>query len=352
MAKEAEVQTGAAPADGDHPQDELETGAAGTDEQGHDAETTEELAARTRKELQDKGDKSGEEEEGADKGGETVEIDTDDITTDEDGSFRLVVDPEDPKSTVYVGKTMKELFSNIKNGIKEKDKVVHKLRSEALSVEQHRGKKGKAGDAEELVGAPKLNELLVKVARERGVDAKMLGWTDADWTAYAEENSLRDFQVTKIMSRVDAVRDIAQAEYNDGTVTAINDSTLDSEHEQVKALVAKKGLNDEFTPDLYNEVLSRVLSDEKNFKKSGIRREGVVVAAVAEELLSLYASKQVKDAKRKADEDIASGRERKAGLTSTGQSRETFKGPKGKPAANLDDAAERAIADYKSGKFK
>ena len=60
-------------------------------------------------------------------------------------------------------------------------------------------------------------------------------------------------------------------------------------------LVADSGVSEDFTPEMYHDILSKVLYDEKNFNKTGLRKEGVVVSAAAKEITRLAVAKKAKD---------------------------------------------------------
>jgi hypothetical protein len=280
------------------------------------------------------------------------EVDISDVTKLEDGSLELIVDPDDPRSTRYRGKDMKELFANIRKGAKEKDTFIHKLRSEQISADSHRGKLVKKDDEESEVEFPKWGEILMSTAKENDVDPKMLGWNTAKWKEYADEQGLRDFEVIDIRDSVRRVNDIASARYNEGNVIAINDSMLDDETKQVKELVAELGVSEEFTADVYREILTQVMDDKANYKNGGVRKTGVIVKAAAKEIARLATAKSAKETKKKSDEAIASGKERKASLPADTPSRTTFKTPTSKPPATLDDALAELILEMKAGKHK
>jgi hypothetical protein len=291
---------------------------------------------------------------------EEVTVDIDDITL-EDGQFRFVIDPTDPNSTVYVGKDMKELLSNIRTGTKVKDDIIRKARStervSATNEETVRKILSPQKDDVNTVNPlpePDLAAITQKHCAAAKIPPSALTWTDANWIESQEKNQLKDWQLIRHQNMVENIRTAIDNEYQTRNVEFINSNSFLSETEEVQALLDASGIDaGKFD---YENVLSAVASDEKNYMKNGILKPGVLVKAAGVELLRLAKASDKSKLKADLERAIAEGNEAKERISASGGgTRSQIKPVKGnKPIPkNSEDAARQALDEWnKSQKVK
>lgn len=109
------------------------------------------------------------------KGEETVEITK--FSRDAEGNFVWILDPADPKSTVYKGKTIDELVDNASKGIKEKDSYITKLKGQGLVATRPEVKK----EEEATPDYPDRQRIIEGVFKEYHIDVQLANYSRDDW---------------------------------------------------------------------------------------------------------------------------------------------------------------------------
>ena len=319
-------------------------------EQSFDDITTAEATATAEALASQEQAKAAESEEQT-AGEEVAEFEIEDVTKNEKGKLEWRADPDDPNSTKYEGDTIKELMANIRKGVQEKDSYIRKLKADKVAPDSHRGKPGLKGTEESpAVEYPDQQKIMLDVCKQYNVDPRTLNWTNTEWKNYADEQGLRDFEIMEQKQAVREVTSIVQAKVAEGNVAAINDQTLEEETEAVKGLLAKSKIDvEQFN---YEAVLTQVFEDPKNFTKSGVRKVGRIVAAATEAITDIIREGAVKSAKQRMEEDIASGKDKKKGVTAQGSSRRDVDKVSDKAPTDFEDATRKALADLKAGRFK
>lgn len=143
----------------------------------------------------------------------------------EDGSFRYVVDPTDPRSTVYTGKTQGELWANVTNGIKAKDTYIQQLKAEKVS--RVTAPEKSPVETQPQVEFPEEMEIVTRLAKQRGLDPSMATWGDQEWRNYELDNGA--YTTMKHAKAVDDIKAQALSEYNTKTAYALNHQVLTTE---------------------------------------------------------------------------------------------------------------------------
>lgn len=271
-----------------------------------------------------------------------LELDSEDITQEEDGSFTFVVDKEDPKSTVYKGKTLGELLKNVKDGVKSKDTFIRELQTREVKLPDGRRSKSVKGDVDApRVEWPDTEKIYTQVARENRIEPEMLSYTMEDWRAFADEKGIRDFEVSKLIDRVEKIKADADLRIAEANVQALNDLGLEQEHQAVIQLLAKSKVN---VKDFdYDAVLNSVEENPKNFLKNGTRRQGAIIAAAAEEIQRIREKALERDLEQKINEDIASGKRHKVTIKTEGPSKKQFNAPTSTVPKDYDEATDWAL---------
>ena len=197
-----------------------------------------------------------------------------------DDGFKYVVNADDPNSTYYTGKTVEEVFQNMRKGIAEKDRLIKESRSRSRISETIEGE-----ISTELPDPPDRGQITNEVCKERNLDPRFLSMTEAQWIQWQDDNKLKDWQVSDARAVVKEVRADINARYNDGNVDFINQSTALSESDAVAELITDAGIDVERFD--YDSVLQKVKSDRNNYAKGGTLKSGAIVKEAAKEIRRL-----------------------------------------------------------------
>ena len=179
----------------------------------------------------------------------------------------------------------------------------------------------------------------------------MVSWKDEDWTRFQESSDppLKDWQIAKLVSAVDSVREKAETGFND-EVKSANIGYVNVRNVTLEKVEIKKDLLEflgEFEVDedafdyatMYEEA-------KKNVDKQGFIIPGSLTKAYYRQKLAILnsksvVSKDVEEVKRKADEARSRIRETPSSIRhKTNPNR-----PK-----SIDDAAESVLADLRVGR--
>lgn len=277
---------------------------------------------------------------------ETVDLEDVEVSTAEDGTkeFTFKVDPDDPKSSVYKGKSLGELMKNIRNGVKEKDTYIGKLKANEIKVPD-KFKEGKEDEAPEIE-APNEEEIYQKhleaEVKRTGVRREMMNWNNQDWKTYQIDNSLESWEIQDLRDQVKSVRQNvrvrADREIGELTIVSINKTILDQETQGVRELIAESGIDAEKFD--YDKVLDSCYKNNRN--KQGVFVSGSIVKEAAKEINRMLKAQGESKLKQRVVEEIAKGQEAKDKIKSPSGSgakkTETEKAPK-----NYDDGFAEAV---------
>jgi len=289
------------------------------------------------------------EPQGTETQTETVEFDVKNISKNTEGEFVWVVDPDDPHSSVYKGKDMNELLSNIGKGAKEKDAFIRKLRSEQVKAPDDYREQTQEHRAEALdVDFPDAGEILGDTVEQMGIPAETLTWSDQKWDEYETEHGRR--ATARLEEQVKIAKRVADEQYARENVHAINTLNVREETLAVQQIVADADVEwgDVDPREWYLGLIKQVDSEKSNFMPNGVRRSGRITAAAAKELRKLVSKKVEADTKKKTDEDIATHRTRKAELPPESSPRSGFIKPAVKAPKTTAEALAEATKELKS----
>lgn len=270
--------------------------------------------------------KDGEQPEVTDN-----EVDIPGLEKTEEG-FILKIDPEDPNSSYYTGKTPEEVFEKWRKGTAEKDRTIREARvKEKVS--------GTVPRQEIEPEAPDERDILLRICKERKVDPKFLSMTDEQWIEWADEKKLRDFQISKYQNLVETIRNDASTEYSTKNLEYVNTNTVVEEADQVTEMIVDGKVVDEFDNEA---VLDRVMKNPDNFSKTGRLKSGVYTKEAAKEIMRLSKGKTKTAITKQLEDDIARGNEAKDKVRSAGAG-------KGGGGSSITKPEPKAPKSYEDG---
>ena len=207
-------------------------------------------------------------------------------------------------TSVYKGATREEVWTNMIEGIKAKDKSYEETARKARELETRAAlRRGESGDDREVEPPPQPapeSAYVERIFKEQGLEPQMARFTDDDWKKHAEEKQLTDWQVGRLIQRVEVAAAQVTRELNEDSVVWINYSNLrENITPAVEALVAESGLPAEEFGDLYYEILR----DAKYRTKYGTFNEAAIVAAISKEIIKKSAPAKKLDVEKKAEEE-------------------------------------------------
>jgi hypothetical protein len=271
--------------------------------------TVQETKTEEVKEIQEPETKEVTEKETAEV---KAEIDPDEISKDADGNFVFQVDSSDPKSSIYKGKTRKELFEHIAKGVKDKDVYIKDLKARQLNEEVNR-----KPDEDEKVIVPDYSRTLGSILNELNIDKSVLTWNDEKWRE--REAEFGAVATMKLMNLVEGAQAMAREQVDKDSVHFQNDINLKGEIEQVIEDVKEAGVD--FTRDDLREVLNSIEKDKTSYRDNGIRKQGLITRKCMAKIRELAKQKAVDEIVKKKSEESAINREKKADVTTVGKSK-------------------------------
>lgn len=282
----------------------------------------------------------------------TVEIK--DVQQDTDGNLVFVVDPGNPKSTVYKGKNWDELFSNVRKGYSEKDNYIAELTAERLDPKSGKGKtlKGDVEDDIEGIKFPERGEAIqeeLKRFKPLGVTEEMLSWGKQEWRDYEVENGATD--TIEMKGYVKEVIQVADQHLAEGSVRVLNDKSLFDETDQVEGLLKKYKITGKDGFD-YDSILNATLNDPKSYFKSGIRRSGAIISAARDKIQDIVLERELKSGKTKSSEELANARIDKEKAKSEAGTKTEFKHESSKVPKNSAEAVKQVLEEYRASQKK
>jgi hypothetical protein len=198
------------------------------------------------------------------------------ITKRADGKFEWVVDPDDPKTTRYVGGDLKELLQNARKGFIDKDRYIAELKSKNFGVEKPGRRAGqeqreRTEDDEDIESlTPNRDLIITELMKERGLDPQMRGWSNTQWREYADEKGMRDFEVSRIQQAIDRAEADANVVYKDQSIDYVDAKTLKEASEEIKQYMLDKKLDPDEFIDTYKDVVTRTWEDPTYRKSNGL----------------------------------------------------------------------------------
>ena len=246
-----------------------------------------------------------ESEEKAESTTDSKTMDELGITKREDNKLEWKTDPEDPKTTVYVGENLTELMLNIRKGISEKDSVIRKAKAEQVIKRPDRlpTDKKKEESADENMDLSELlpdrDKIFEAKFKDTGLEPNMANWDNKKWREYSDDKELRDFEVTEIKQRVYQIVQSAQTEYTEKSVEYLNAEKIEDATQNIRKFLSKKSVDPEEYVALYEQALSNAWHD-KDSKRNGV----IVSGAIETEFYSLFDDKNGTKAKTKIEVEI------------------------------------------------
>ena len=283
----------------------------------------------------------------------------DEIEVREDGMLELKVNPDDPDSTVYVGKDAKELIGNIRKGITEKDTYIGKLKKEVtdktFKVPERVVKSTDDGQASELE-PPDIETFrretyggLTSTLQAEGLTMDMLFWSDEKWDEYQTDKGLNDRRVGRLQTKAESIRKDAEMEarkqYGAENLKFLNGRKILEEDESVREFLNESGVleSGKFTPDQYEAIIKKVTNDPAKHDKYGLLKSGAILLEVQRAV-----SKPMKDSitatlRKNLEDEIAKSDASKEKIKSSGTSGAKKHETINKPPSTYEEARERAL---------
>lgn len=274
---------------------------------------------------------------------QVLELDLSIITQTNDGKFELK-DPDNPEGTIYRGDTVDDLLKNIVKGNRDKDRFISEMKAKGISaghLKDERTPKGSEDD--DNLAFPDPQDVLANVVKEMKLDSQMMSWGKEEWKAHEAENGA--VETLELKSQVRRAQDIAQGRVAEENVRILNNVNLEEETQTIREMMADSGLDVDAID--WDKVFKEAITDSNNYKKSGIRRSGRVVARAEKAIRSVLREKIHKDVTKSVEEDILSGRRKAREIESPGSTAGAARTPKQAPAKTLDEAYDRAMKAFK-----
>jgi len=230
------------------------------------------------------------------QGSETEALATEHITRDDEGNFVFQIDPENPESSVYTGKTLDELLFNVKKGKIEADNTIARMKAQGFSPKAGKDARvnGNAPASTE-VSAPDDGKILKEVLTQFEVTAEMLNWSTEQWL----ENE-REHGAVATMELKQAVREakaLINTRISEENVVYVNNLNLENE----VRLAVETLVENNITPEQVNldEVIERVQKNPRYWGPNGMRVPGAIATELTKELTKITAKKTEKTVEKK-----------------------------------------------------
>lgn len=213
------------------------------------------------------------------------------ITKRNDGKFEWVVDPDDPKSTRYVGTTLKELLENARKGFNDKDRYIAELKSRNFGVDKPgrrvaRPEREEQAETDEDIESliPNRDAIITDLMKERGLDPAMRKWSTAEWREYADEKGMRDFEVSRLQSSIERVENDGTKVYNEASIDYVDARTLKEASQEVKEYILDRKLDPDDFIEVYEGVVRKTWDDNSFRKSNGLFNGSKLVRVMIAEI--------------------------------------------------------------------
>jgi hypothetical protein len=266
------------------------------------------------------------------------------ITKRDDGTLEFRADPSDPKSSVYIGKDINEVLENIAKGIVEKDNRIRmKIAEEKIKVPQ----RTEPETEDILLDLPDRESLIVEEFKKRGLDPKMVNWSDSDWDEYQIEHDLRDRHIIQLQAKRDEALKNAESRYISESVDYVNAQRINSATQNIREIAVSTDIDPDEYGKIYIDVLNKVYDNPKFKDETGILKDGVIEKEFFKAVIEKQRGKMSSAARTKIQEKIA----QKKDIINISKVASPFTG-ENKPPSGYAEAIERAKRDIRSGKLK
>ncbi len=231
---------------------------------------------------------------------EVENIQTNQITKDEDGNFVLPLDPENPEGTVYKGSTLDELFLNVRKGILEKDTTITRMKAQGFKPTAGKDARvnGNAPSTSE-VEPPDDNAIFTAVIKDFAIDPKVLNWTKEEWRTYEQENGA--VETMELRQKVNQAKAVSSQRIAEENVLYVNNSNL----EQEVSLAVETLVENNLSPDDIDldAVIERTKTNPRYWHENGVRVPGAILDELRKEIIK----KVVKQTEKTTQKKIALG---------------------------------------------
>ena len=245
-------------------------------------------------------------------------------------------------NSIYKGETIKEVLSKARRGREEKDK--HSLELDR-ALREERAKKAIRSpredeeDDELEIKQPSQNEIVNSVFQGSGLNPDMIGWSDQQWLSWGDEQGLREFQLNRMMQRVEKFKDDATKRMNEQTAVWLNRTTLKSDlTPAVQDMVAEAGVD----PEEFGPIYLSVLKDKQYTDPSGLLNTAKILRAMHREILKVVKPVREAAVTAKAKEEKAKLEEKKNALGSSGRTTVSTKVSQKQPV-DIKEASRMAL---------
>jgi len=256
----------------------------------------------------------------------------------EDGQIRLTIG-----NSVYLGKTVDEVWNKHIEGEAEKDKAFKDAQAKLREGKVRSSIREPVGESEEeLPPPPEQGQYLRAVFTEKALNPEMASWSKDDprWDEHQEKESLKDWKMTELRAEINAAKQEAARRYLADETKWLNLHTLRFElTPAVRKLVEDSGLE----PDEFGELYLEVIAKSENHYKNGELNPSAILVEMGKKIIgklrSSGADSQVlKEQKKKLEEELEKKKREIAGGSRTTHSpQNNDKAPK-----SIGDAFKRA----------
>lgn len=274
-----------------------------------------------------------------------------------DGKFEWVVDPDDPKSTRYVGSTLSELLQNARKGFADKDRYISELKSRDFGAEkpgrrndrvERQQDEGEDTDFESLV--PNREVIIDDMMKARGLDPAMRRWSNAEWREFADEKQMRDFEVSRLQAKVDQTEAEGVRTYQEQSIEYVDARSLKDASEEVKQYLLDRKIDPDEVVDIYQDVVSRTWEDPTFRKVNGLYNGSKLVRVMIAEIdKKLKPSSSSQQAKEKLDAAKKAAEEARKNISTTRSSGAKPKVKESEPK-DIRDAKKQLLAGMAAGR--
>ena len=146
-----------------------------------------------------------------------------------------------------IGKDINEVLENIAKGIVEKDNRIRmKIAEEKIKVPQ----RTEPETEDILLDLPDRESLIVEEFKKRGLDPKMVNWSDSDWDEYQIEHDLRDRHIIQLQAKRDEALKNAESRYISESVDYVNAQRINSATQNIREIAVSTDID----PDEYGKI--------------------------------------------------------------------------------------------------
>lgn len=219
-----------------------------------------------------------EKKEPGEEGGEVPEVTLKGLTQISDGRFEFSFG-----GSKYYGKTPEEAIEEAEKGIQGKNQSYQKTQEELKRLKAQTSIREPEEEQEaELPPQPQLDDFVRQVFSKRGLDVKMLSFTEDDWDKYQDDNNLRERRIVAMQSDIAAARQEAQKQYYAADTKWFNLGLVKKElTPAVRELVAESGLE----PDEFGTEYDKLLRDPAMRFKDGEINATAILKAMSKKIV-------------------------------------------------------------------